>query len=141
MSDNTRAHRLAKRIVEIVATAIEHEIKDPRLEFITITDARVTGDLREATVYYTVRGVTLEEEPDVASAEAALTAARGRLRTIVGARTGIKFTPSLSFATDTVPDAAREMNELLARAKAQDEQVRQQSQGAKPAGESDPYKQ
>ena len=73
MTGKGRAGRLGKRIGEIVATAIEHEIKDPRLEFVTITDSRITADLRVATLYYTVRGVTLDEEPDLEAAEDALT--------------------------------------------------------------------
>ena len=90
MTGKGRAGRLGKRIGEIVATAIEHEIKDPRLEYVTITDSRITADLRVATLYYTVRGETLDEEPDLEAAEAALTAARGRLRTMVGRQTGVK---------------------------------------------------
>ena len=51
MVDQARARRLAKRISQIVASALEHEVKDPRLSMVTITDARVTGDLRDATVF------------------------------------------------------------------------------------------
>ena len=49
MVDTARARRLAKRIVSIVATQIQHEVKDPRLDMVTITAATVTPDLREAT--------------------------------------------------------------------------------------------
>lgn len=140
MAEKGRAGRLGKRIGEIVATAIEREIKDPRLEFVTVTDSRITGDLRVATLYYTVRGKTLDEEPDIESAEHALTAARGKLRTMVGKQTGIKFTPELTFVLDSVPDAARHMEELLAKARAQDEEVRRVAEGASPAGDEDPYR-
>ena len=51
-----RARKLGERIAQIVAEMLEHRIKDPRLGFVTITEARVTGDLREATVFYTVYG-------------------------------------------------------------------------------------
>ncbi len=70
MADPARARRLAKRIATIVATAIDLEIKDPRLEFVTITDAKVTADLHDATVYYTVRGADLNTEPDHEAAAA-----------------------------------------------------------------------
>ena len=140
MADPARAQRLAKRISSIVASAIAHEIKDPRLEYVTITDSRITADLRVATLYYTVRGETLDEEPDLEAAEAALTAARGRLRTMVGRQTGVKFTPELTFVLDSVPDAARHMEELLARARASDEQVRRAAENARPAGDEDPYR-
>ncbi|MEV5648920.1 30S ribosome-binding factor RbfA [Nocardia sp. NPDC052254] len=140
MVDQARARRLAKRIVSIVGTAIEYEIKDPRLRFVTVTDAKVTGDLREATVYYTVMGETISAEPDFAGAAAGLEKAKGVLRSKVGAATGIKFTPSLSFVLDTVPDAAREMEQLLAQARASDERVAQVAANATHAGDADPYK-
>lgn len=140
MVDHARAARMAKRIQQIVATAIERQIKDPRLEFVTITDARVTGDLHDATVFYTVRGKTVDAEPDTATAEAALVKATGQLRKIVGDQLSVRFTPTLSFSLDTVPEASAHFEELLARAKAQDEALRAQSAGARPAGDEDPYK-
>ena len=140
MVDQARARRLAKRIVTVVGTAIEYEIKDPRLRFVTITDAKVTGDLREATVYYTVMGETIDAEPDFAAAAAGLDKAKGVLRSKVGAATGIKFTPTLDFVLDTVPDAARQMEQLLAEARAADDQVAQVAADANYAGAADPYK-
>lgn len=140
MVDQARARRLAKRISAIVATAIEYEIKDPRLRFVTVTDAKVTGDLREATIYYTVMGETVEAEPDYPAAAAGLEKAKGVLRSKVGAGTGVKFTPTLAFVLDTVPDAARQMEDLLARARAADDAVARVAAEAEPAGDADPYK-
>ena len=140
MADPGRAKRLAKRISTIVASAIEYEIKDPRLAGVTITDAKVTGDLHDATLYYTVLGRSLEDEPDYAGVAAALESAKGTLRTRVGAGTGVRFTPTLSFQRDTVPDAANRMEELLARARASDADVARIRQGAVPAGDADPYR-
>ncbi|MFC9871503.1 30S ribosome-binding factor RbfA [Nocardia salmonicida] len=140
MVDQARARRLAKRISAIVATAIEYEIKDPRLRFVTVTDAKVTGDLREANIYYTVMGETIDAEPDYVEAAAGLDAAKGVLRSKVGAGTGVKFTPILSFTLDKVPEVAREMEELLARARAIDDEVAKVAANAKHAGDADPYK-
>lgn len=140
MADPARARRLAKRISNIVASTIEYEIKDPRLAGVTITDAKVTNDLHDATLYYTVLGTSLSEEPDYAGAAAALEKAKGVLRSRVGASLGVRFTPTLSFERDTVPDAAHRMEELLARARAADEDLARVRQGAKPAGEADPYR-
>jgi ribosome-binding factor A len=140
MADPARAKRLAKRISTIVASAIEYEIKDPRLAGVTITDAKVTGDLHDATLYYTVIGRSLSEEPDYAGVTAALESAKGVLRTKVGAGTGVKFTPTLAFVRDTVPDAAHRMEELLARARAADADVARIRVGATPAGDAQPYR-
>lgn len=140
MADNTRAQRLAKRIQTIVASAIERQIKDRRLELVTVTDTRVTGDLHDATVYYTVRGADIDDEPDLDQAAEALNRARGQLRKIMGDELGVRFTPTLSFELDTVPEASARMEELLARARARDEELAELKKNAKPAGEADPYK-
>ena len=73
MADPARARKLAVRIRQIVSAAIEMQIKDPRLGMVTVTDAKVTGDLREATVFYTVYG----DETQIADSAAALTSATG----------------------------------------------------------------
>ena len=140
MADPARAKKLAKRISTIVASAIEYEIKDPRLAGVTITDAKVTGDLHDATLYYTVIGRDLSTEPDYAGVAAALESAKGVLRTKVGAGTGVRFTPTLAFVLDTVPDTALRMEELLARARAADADVARIREGATPAGDAQPYR-
>ncbi|MGV9803055.1 30S ribosome-binding factor RbfA [Mycobacterium sp. NPDC003449] len=140
MADPARAKRLAKRISTIVASAIEYEIKDPRLAGVTITDAKVSGDLHDATLYYTVLGASLDDDPDYPGAAAALEKAKGVLRTKVGAGTGVRFTPTLAFVRDTVPDAAHRMEELLARARAADEDLARVREGATHAGDADPYR-
>lgn len=140
MADAPRARKLAKRIAKIVASALEHEVKDPRLANVTVTDARITGDLRDATVYYTVLGETLDTAPDLAAVGAALDSAKGVLRTRVGQGTGVRFTPTLTFVADTIPEDSRHIDDLLARAKEADAEVARIANGAQPAGDPDPYK-
>lgn len=62
MADPARAKRLAKRISTIVASAIEYEIKDPRLNGVTITDAKMTGDLHDATLQIGRSGRHISQE-------------------------------------------------------------------------------
>ncbi|MCS5479214.1 30S ribosome-binding factor RbfA [Corynebacterium sp. YIM 101645] len=140
MADNARAARMAKRIQTIVASAIEREVKDRRLELVTVTDTRVTGDLHDATVFYTVRGQTIDEEPDHEAAAEALHRARGQLRKIVGDQLGVRFTPTLSFEVDTVPEASAHMEALLERARARDAELAELKKNARPAGDPNPYK-
>ena len=140
MVDHARAARMAKRIQTIVASAIERQIKDRRLELVTITDARVTGDLHDATVYYTVRGTDIDSEPNFDQAAEALTRAKGQLRKIVGDELSVRFTPTLSFELDTVPEASAHMEDVLARARARDAELAKLKEGAKPAGDANPYK-
>lgn len=131
-----RASRLADRIREIVAEMLERRIKDPRLGFVTVTDARLTPDLREATVYYTVYGSKEER----AGTAAALESAKGILRSEVGRRTGVRHTPSLAFVIDKVPETAQHIDELVARAREADAEVARAAERARPAGEADPYR-
>jgi ribosome-binding factor A len=135
--NQARARKLADRIVEIVAEMLERRIKDPRLGFVTVTEARVTGDLREATVYYTVYG----DPAEVADTAAALASATGLIRSEVGKQTGIKHTPALTFVQDTVPESARTIEELVAKARAADDAVAAARLDAQPAGDADPYRQ
>ncbi|AIJ22540.1 30S ribosome-binding factor RbfA [Amycolatopsis methanolica] len=141
MADPARARRLSKRISQIVASAIEHEIKDPRLKNVTITDAKITADLHDATVYYTVLGENLESKPDFPGAAAALESARGVLRSRVGQGTGVRFTPTLTFVADTIPDEARHIEDLLAKAREADAELARRAAAAQHAGDPDPYKQ
>jgi len=140
MADPPRARRLAKRIAQIVASGLEHEVKDPRLAMVTITDAKVTADLQDATIYYTVLGESIDTPPDTAAAAAALASATGVLRSLVGRGTGVRFTPTLTFRCDEIPDGARRIDELLARAHDADAEVARIAAGASPAGEPDPYR-
>ncbi|MET8628168.1 30S ribosome-binding factor RbfA [Kitasatospora sp. NPDC004669] len=136
MTDTARARKLADRIQVVVAQTLERRIKDPRLGFVTITDTRVTGDLREATVFYTVFGDDTERQ----ATAAALESAKGVLRSEVGKQTGVRFTPSLTFVADALPENARNIDDLLDRARTSDAAVRTQAAGAAYAGDADPYR-
>jgi ribosome-binding factor A len=132
-----RARKLSDRVAQIVAEMLERRIKDPRLGFVTVTAAKVTGDLREATVFYTVLG----SDEEVAGTAVALASATGLIRSEVGRQTGIKHTPSITFVRDTIPDAARTIEDLVARAREADAAVAAVRVDAVPAGDADPYRQ
>jgi ribosome-binding factor A len=137
VADNARAKRLADLIREVVAQKLQRGIKDPRLgSHVTITDTRVTGDLREATVFYTVYG----DDEERAEAAAGLESAKGVLRSAVGQAAGVKFTPTLTFVADALPDTAKTIEDLLDKARQSDEKVREVSAGATYAGGPDPYR-
>jgi ribosome-binding factor A len=59
---------------------------------------------------------------------------------MVGRGTGVRFTPTLTFVPDSVPDGARRIDELLARAHDADAEVARIAAGASPAGDPDPYR-
>jgi ribosome-binding factor A len=134
--DAARARKLADRIKVVVAETLEMRVKDPRLGFVTITDARVTNDLQQATVFYTVFG----DENQKADTAAALESARGVLRSEVGRQTGVRHTPTLTFIADGVPENAAHIEDLLAKVAAADAEVHRSAAGATYAGDADPYK-
>ena len=136
MADPARAARLADRIKVIVAQALERRVKDPRLGFITITDARVTNDLQHATLYYTVYG----DDNESAETRRALESAKGVLRSEVGRNITARLTPTLEFVPDEVPVNANHLEELLRSVKERDAQVTALAAEAAFAGESDPYR-
>ena len=131
-----RVVKLADQIKVIVAEMLQRRIKDPRLGFVTVTDVRLTGDTREATVFYTVLGSDAER----ADTATALHSATGLIRSQVGKQLGLKFTPTIEFVPDAVPENARQIEDLLAHAKSVDTRVAEQATGAAYAGEADPYK-
>lgn len=136
MADSPRSRRMAGRIRQIVASYIESQIKDPRLGMVTVTDVKITGDLHDASVYYTVLGDDVER----ADSAAALEAAKGQIRSEVGRQTGVKFTPTVSFFLDELPQSAQHIDELLAAARQADAQVELARANAVPAGDPDPYR-
>jgi ribosome-binding factor A len=136
MADEARARRLAGRIKQVVASAIEMQVKDPRLGMVTITDVRLSGDLHDATLFYTVFG---SDEERAHSAEA-LESAKGVLRSEVGRQTGVRFTPTLTFVLDSLPEVSKHIEELLAVAARADAEVEKARRDAAPAGEANPYR-
>jgi len=136
MGATQRAAKMADRIKVIVAEMLERRIKDPRLGFITVTEVRLTADLHDATVFYTVFG----DERDRLETAAALESAKGLIRSEVGKQTGVRFTPTLAFVADALPENAAHLDELLAAVAAADALVHEQAAGATYAGEADPYR-
>ena len=120
-----RVPKLADQIKVIVAQMLERRVKDPRLGFVTITDVRLTGDARDATVFYTVLG----SDTDQAGTAAALQSATGLIRSEVGKQLGLRFTPTVTFVADAVPENARQIEELLAQARSEDALVAERAAG------------
>ena len=136
MSDPARVRRHAERVRELVASVVRTQLKDPRLGMITITDARITADLREATVFYTVLGDAAAQ----AGTAAALESAKGLLRSTVGKAMGLRHSPSLAFIHDDVQEHVKEIDELLAAARTADAEVQRLAAGKQYAAGPNPYK-
>lgn len=136
MTDPARVRRHAERVRELVAQVVRTQIKDPRLGMVTITDTRLTPDLREATIFYTVLGDTADRE----NTAAALDSANGLLRSTVGKALGLRHAPTLSFVRDEVPEHANYIDELLVAARSADAEVQRRAARAQYAGDPQPYR-
>ncbi|WP_300681298.1 30S ribosome-binding factor RbfA [Nocardioides sp.] len=131
-----RVRKIADRIQVIVAQMLERRIKDPRIGFVTVTDVRVSGDSQQASIFYTAMSA---DPAELASTAAALESAKGLIRSEVAKQLGMRHAPSLEFIHDALPETARHLDEVLARAKAADDAVAA-TRGTEYAGEADPYK-
>jgi ribosome-binding factor A len=136
MTDPAKVRRHAERVRELVASVVRTQIKDPRLGMITITDARITADLRDATVFYTVLGDAAAQ----AGTAAALDSAKGMVRSTVGKALGLRHSPTLTFVHDNVQEQAKHMDDLLAQARIADAEVQRLAAGKTYAGDSHPYR-
>ena len=136
MVDAARARRLAERIKVLTAGALEKVVKDPDLGFVTITDVRVTPDLSHARIYYTVFG---DKDQQKMSSEV-IERHRGKIRGEVGHQLSIRLTPTIEFISDDVPESAALMNDLLAQARARDNELKKIAKDSEFAAGENPYK-
>ena len=104
-----RVRKIQEFIKQEVSTIILRELKDPRIGFVTITDAKITGDLREATVYVSLFG---DAEKKKATMDA-LHSATGYIRTEIGKRLGIRYSPSIEFKEDTSIEYGAKIDKIL----------------------------
>src|ERR1041384_5321619 len=104
-----RPEQLAEVILEEVSQIVGYELDDPRVERVTVTDVRVSENLRDASVYVTAEGTEAEK----AEAMKALQKAAPYVRRQLGTALNLKYTPELHFVRDTVEEAAARVEELL----------------------------
>ena len=137
---NPRAARIAALIQRVIASSMEAQLHDKRLANVTITEVRVTNDLQLAKVYWTQLGHAGKEQGERKRAQEALNQAKGRLRSLVGTKAGLRLTPQLQFIFDEVPGEAHEIEDILAVARKRDEELAKARESAQYAGDADPYK-
>ena len=130
---NPRAARIAALIQRVIASSMEAQLHDKRL-------VNVTNDLQIAKVYWTQLGHEGHEQGERRRAQQALSQAKGRLRSLVGTKAGLRLTPQLEFIFDEVPGEAHEIEDILALARKRDEELAKSRANAQYAGDADPYK-
>ena len=104
-----RTRRVNEAVRHVLSDAINAEIKDPRVGFVTVTADDISPDLRNARVYVSVLG----DQEARSESLAGLSSAHGFLQRKVAAELRIKRTPSLTFEYDDSVDRSMRVGELL----------------------------
>ncbi len=95
----SRTSRIGDQLQKELASIIQFEVKDPRLDIITVNEVRVAKDLGYADIYYTVLGK--DDNPEaLAENQAALDSARGFLRRRLSQEVKLRVMPHLRFHYD-----------------------------------------
>jgi ribosome-binding factor A len=101
--------RVDEAVRQVLGDALAHDVKDPRVGFVTVTAVKTSPDLRHARVYVSVLG----SEPDRDATLEGLRSAHGYLQRRVGEELELKRTPTLDFVYDETTDRAFRLERLL----------------------------
>lgn len=102
-----RSDRLGSQLHREIGNVIQYDINDPRLQFVTVTEVRLSHDLKDATVFISVLG------NDSAEVFERVVRAGGFIRRRTGERCYLKFVPRLNFKLDTSRERASRIESLL----------------------------
>ncbi|MCX5716671.1 MAG: 30S ribosome-binding factor RbfA [Candidatus Omnitrophica bacterium] len=124
-----RSEKVAATLKKTVSEIIQNELKDPRIGFITVTEVKVSKDLRHVKIFFTALGTEKEKK----SAQIGLRQATGFVRRLIADRVNFRFVPTIVFVYDETYEYGMHINELLDRIKKEEEkrneQNRQDNQG------------
>ncbi|RYF09827.1 MAG: 30S ribosome-binding factor RbfA [Deltaproteobacteria bacterium] len=108
-TERKRAQRVAQLLQQELGQLLVEGIKDPRIGFVTVTEVRLTDDLRSAQAYVSLLGSEAEQEASLLG----LRAASGYLKRELTHRLGLRFAPMLTFAKDVTLAHAQRLEMLL----------------------------
>jgi ribosome-binding factor A len=108
-----RSDRVGDLILEVIAELLRKDIRDPRVQTVTLTGVKVSKDLRNARVYFNIRG----GQDSRINAAAGLKSASGFIRSRVGKQLNLRFVPAIEFTYDDSEDEAQRIDELLKQVK------------------------
>lgn len=106
-----RLSRLQKAIKEAVSQIIQFELKDPRIGLVTVTSVNISPDLRQARIFLSILGSSEEQRESLAG----LDSARGFIRSELGKRVRMKFTPQIEFEIDRSIEEGIRISQLIDR--------------------------
>ena len=124
-----RTARIAERVREIVSQIILFRLKDPRVGFVTVIDAEVSADVKEAVVRISVMGTEVAQRTSLR----AINHSRGFIQHELGAQLKTRFTPVLRFELDDRAARAATLQERFDKIRRE----RQEQEGAAPEEDGD----
>jgi ribosome-binding factor A len=104
-----RAEKLAETVREEIVQIVGYELEDPRVASVTVTDVRLSENLRDARVFVTAEGT----EEERTAALKALVKAAPYVRRQLGLALNLRYTPEIHFVRDTVEESAVRVEQLL----------------------------
>lgn len=113
-----RTSRMAEAIKQEVAAIMQHELKDPRIGFASITMVEVSGDKRHAKIFVSVLGDDVKTKESIK----ALRNAQGYIRTELSKRLKVRYTPEIVFELDTSISHGAKIMEVLRQVESEGEQ-------------------
>lgn len=109
----TRPEKVQEALRREISLIIQKDIKDPRLGFTTITKVKVSKDLKNADIYYSVLG----DEKEARNTMHALSSAEGYIKKLIGDRLKMRFVPDIKFRVDRSMEHSRKIFEILDKIK------------------------
>lgn len=109
MLAGNRSHRVGDQILREISNLLLRKVKDPRLREVTLTDVRMTKDLKRAFVYYSLFGRDEQKE----QAQAGFESAKGFIRKEIGERLHLRYVPDIQFRYDISLEYGQKMERLL----------------------------
>ncbi|MDY6972574.1 MAG: 30S ribosome-binding factor RbfA [Thermodesulfobacteriota bacterium] len=109
MLPGKRAVRVGDQILREISVLLLNAVKDPRVQGVTVTGIRLSNDLRQARVYYSVIG----EQAHIERAQAGLDSAKGFVKREIGLRMKLKYVPEITFLHDPSLESGSQMEKLF----------------------------
>ena len=109
MTSHNRPERVAQMVQQLLGELFARGMRDPHLGLVTITGVKMSPDLREARVFWTVHGDAEQRK----HTGRGLDKARGFLRHEIGVQLKLRVTPELSFTYDEAIDRGERIEQLI----------------------------
>lgn len=104
-----RMRRVNEAVREVLGDAVNQDLKDPRVGFVTVTEVRTSSDLRHARVFVSVYGTPDEQQASIDG----LQSAHGLLQGRIARELRLKRTPALEFQLDDTAERAQRLERLM----------------------------